>query len=101
MAETAAARAAGDQVVERRALGGHARPARVPARGPQLQLELVGQLEAPVRGQQRVARRVAGVVDERVQLGHAPAEHEGGGEGCLGRDLMPRQSAGRWRLIRR
>ena len=59
-----------------------------PARGPQLQLELVGGLEAAVRGQQRVARGLAGVVDERVELGDAPAEQHGRRErlvGCGGR----------------
>ena len=81
-----ARRAAGElhQLVEVGALGGHARPARVAARGAQLQLELVGRLEALVRGQQRVARGRPRVVDERVQLGDAPAEQHRGRERAFG-----------------
>ena len=91
--EAAAARALRDELVERR------RPSEVtparrasPARGAQLQLELVGGLEAAVGGQQRVARGRAGVVDERVQLGDAPAEQQGGGERGVGRGGHARQS---------
>ena len=79
-------RAAGElhQLVEVGALGGHARPPRVAARGAQLELELVGRLQALVRRQQRVARGRPGVVDERVQLGDAPAEQDRGRERAFG-----------------
>ena len=73
-----------DELVERGSLRGHSRAPGVPARGPQLQLELVGGLEAPVRGQQRVAGWRARVVDERVQLGYPPAEQHSRREGPVG-----------------
>ena len=78
--EAAAAAGLAHELVERRALRGHAGAARVAGGRAQLQLELVGGLEAAVGGQQRVARGLAGVVDQRVELGHAPAEQQRGGE---------------------
>ena len=75
------------QVVERGVLRGHARAPRVAGGRAQLQLELVGGLEAPVRRQERVGGRLTGVVDERVELRDAPAEEQRGGEGRVGHAL--------------
>jgi hypothetical protein len=76
---------AAHEVVERRVLRGHAGAASVAGRRAQLQLELVGGLEAAVGRQQRVARGLAGVVDERVQLSHTPAEQQRSAEWGIGR----------------
>ena len=91
-----------NELLERVAPRGGPGPPRVTGGRPELQLELVGGLQALVRRQQRVGRRLAGVVDARIELRHSPTELKRGGQALLlggrrGGRLAPRVVSARLR----